>query len=210
VYSMVLKVKNFARQRSLTDENWTDRHTKVLEATHQGVPNADIAAKNYMTRAAVVAIQNQPIFKERLKTVHMSVVERITEKQIQHLTTNNVQEARRHLDNAAVMAAKTMIAIAQTGDGTREQVTAAKDILDRCGLKPIEIVETRERVYSPEEVIHAKNVLLETEDIVKRLSTQSSPFILGDRGKGKLASSDTDKAHETKNEGVLLGSIGKG
>lgn len=160
----------------LTDKNWKPQYSEILllhAEKHSGNEIAKIVGIGVNTVARVI---KSTLFQEKLNRLQGRVDVR-TEMKLTVTLGSRVEEARRIISEAAYAAAATMIQIAQDGGGGKIQFLACKDILDRSGLKPIEIVETRERVFSPEEVIHAKGVLDEAQAVITRLRTQPSPFI---------------------------------
>lgn len=60
----------------------------------------------------------------------------------------------------------------------RLRFDAAKEVLYQCGMKPVEVVENRNRDYTPEEIQSSLIVLKEVKEIEEKLSTQGSEFLL--------------------------------
>lgn len=180
----------------LRSENWNPTHTRILLMAQEGKGTNEIAKETGLAIGSITNIKNSPCFQQRLAAFNYKIVEKVVEKRSSQIATS---EARELLNQAAVAAAQTVIKLAARGmPEDRVKLLACQDILDRAGLRPIEIIETRERVYSPEEIVHARAVLAETEDIIKRLSNQTNPFVF-DPSKGPrqgLASSATDQAQD--------------
>lgn len=183
-------------QKNITPENWKPDYTRILLMTQRGAEPAEIAKELRLSTSLVYKVRNSTFFVQKLAGLQTKVIERVTEKRSEMLATD---KARAILTKASLFAAKKVIKLAKEGLGKdRLQFDACKDIMDRAGLKPIEILETRERVYSPEEVAHAKAILVETQEIVERFSNKRSPYIIRDSVSKKLPSSDTDKAHDAQ------------
>lgn len=178
---------------------WSPIHTHVLLRYSEGAPAKLIAKEMELPEIAVKRITTSVMFQRRLKDVNMDVVNKVVTQRSEVLDVQAATEARRILTESSVVAAVQIVKMAKTSDyGSRVQLEACKDILDRAGLRPVVITETRERVYSPEEVASAKAILDETQAIIERLANQSSPFVLSDMSRGKLASSVTDISSDGK------------
>lgn len=109
-----------------------------------------------------------------------SIAQTITETvKKQDTDETAVAEARRILNDAAIGAAKTIISLSRDGMAEdRIQLQACQDILDRAGLRPVEVTEVRQRTYTLEEVTAAKAVTAETEAILKEIKQYGNNFIL--------------------------------
>lgn len=180
---------------------WTNQLTKILLKTQAGLTVEAIARELHCNETTVVNARKRPDFGQRLDSLNNRLVARTIEKRATSLVSLT-QEARDILTKAAPEAANKMVVLSKTG--TKEdkvQFDAAKDILDRAGLKPVEVIEARERIYSPAEIAKAQGTLLETEAIIMRLKTRSSPFIIRDSLASKEtgpASSDTGKSSDVQ------------
>lgn len=184
-----------AKKWEVSAETWTPDHTRILLLTQRGVSLTEIARELKIHITTVSRVRNSTFFIQKLAGLQTKIIERVSEKRSISLATDRAMEL---IKKAAYAASKKVIQIGKTGTPEqRIQLDACKDIMDRAGMKPIEVLETRERVYSPEEVSHAKNMLIEAQEIVERLSNQRSPYILRDSSiVQKLPSSVTDKAHD--------------
>lgn len=182
----------------LKPEMWNEIYQRILVKTFDGKAGKEIARLVNNSPSFVYRVQKSNYFQERLKVLRDKSIKETTKvivkNRVEQLTAGTIEEARKVIDKSALKAAKKMVDLMDNG-GDKIAFAACKDILDRAGLKPIEVVETRERVYSPEEVAHARTILIETQSIVERLTTNPSPFILGDTRSGSLESSDTEQAH---------------
>lgn len=176
------------------ERNWRPEYTVILLETHRGAPLLEIAQKVRMAPQSVTAVRNSTYFLNKLAALQTKVIEKVTEKRAVQLTTD---KARDVITKAAFTAARKMVIISKRGTpDQRVQYDACKDILDRAGLRPIEVIETRERVYSPEEMAHARTILKESEEIMARLNNHASPFVLRDASTVDTASSDTDESSD--------------
>lgn len=188
----------------LNETSWRPNHTKILVLAHEGKDLAEISMTLHLSTYTIQEIQAQSYFKSKLNSMELGYLQKVTRRHIEVAKSGyvDIEQARAVFMAAAVGAARQVVWLSTRGEPTDSiKLRACQDILDRAGLKPVEVVETRERVYSPEEVIHARKVLEETQAIITRLSNQSSPYILniaGDPSKleGKaLETSVTDKGH---------------
>ncbi len=173
---------------------WKPAYNKILIMTQGDQPLEKIAEAVKMQSNTIKKIRSSTMFKEKLEAANNTLVRKVVEKRAQRLETS---EARDILTKAAPDAAKKMVQLSKIGTKEdRTQFDAAKDILDRAGLKPIEMIIAQERLYSPAEIAQAQGTLLETEAILKRLRNQSSPYLLRDGKGGNLKSSSTDKGSQ--------------
>lgn len=177
--------------------NWKPVHTKILLMVNDGMEHKYIARKLDISTNTLSRVKTSSYFLTKLARLNSRVIEKVTEKRAVVIATD---KARALLTKAAVPAAQQVIKLAASGEPQdRVKLLACQDILDRAGLRPIEIIETRERVYSPEEVVHARDVLLETQSIVERLANQTTPFVFNPSKKveeARVVSSETDQAHD--------------
>lgn len=182
----------------LGESNWKPNHTKVLKMTFEERSLDEIAKAVGMTKNTVVSLRKQKFFRIKLQDMQSRVLEKATDNQAHQLV---ISEARDILVKAAPEAANKMKELSKTGTKDQKvQFDAAKDILDRAGLKPVEVIEARERVYSVEEIQAANKTLKETETIITRLQTKSSRFILRDSRGVSVESSVTDKGSDDATE----------
>lgn len=201
---MLKPEKNLEARVAKISHSWTPTHTKILLLHSEGKPVHEIAKEVGIGRAAVKKILDSDTLRRNLKLVRDNVVQTVMSERLELMSRTTLKEARDMLEKACTQAVANIILMANDPEcKSRVQLEACKDILDRAGLKPLVITETRERVYSPAEVVSAKKVLDEAQDIVKRLSNNTSPFVLGDSSEGVFVSSDTDKAHDATKEEIL-------
>lgn len=160
----------------VTAENWNAKHTRVLLAAFRGKSNKEIAFDLKLKTSTIQHMRCQPYFRQRLQ----AMANQMLTEQVKRSVSENVSSAARlKLEKAQVSAALKIIRLMRKGKNEdRMQFEAAKDILDRTGLKAIEVIETRERNYTPEEVERAKTTLSEVENIIMRLENKDSSFLL--------------------------------
>lgn len=181
--------------------NWKPEYTKVLLATQRGITVEQISREVGISPRTINLVRSSTFFVQKLAGLNTKVIEKTVEKRSTMLATDKAREV---LTKAALGAARRMIQLSKMGENVdKVKLLACQDIMDRAGLKPIEIIESRERVYSPEEVQSARAILQETEAIVMRLSNQTSPFVLETAfkktpvaGDEKLVSSTTDESSD--------------
>jgi hypothetical protein len=90
-----------------------------------------------------------------------------------------VEKARTLLENKLIRAANKIVEIMERGKPEeRLRYDAAKEILYQCGMKPVEVIETRGRTYTPEEIKSSLGVVKEIKEIEEKLSTQGSGFLI--------------------------------
>ncbi len=160
---------------------WTPLHSSILMMHSEGVTTPQIAKQLGIKQYIIKDTFKRPEFIKNLETVRENVIQTVISQRTESLNNTAVKEARHIIENASKLASTVIVQIAKGElEPSRVQLDACKDILDRCGVKALVITETRERVYSTEEVTSAKKVLDEAQEIVARLSNNTSPFILGD------------------------------
>lgn len=144
---------------------WSGKYSKILMYYEQGVPIAEIAKRVNMNERSVYKVMEKDAFKERATEFEQGIV----------------NKARVLFEAKALDAAKRVIKIMRSGTAKdRIRFDAAKEILYQVGLKPVDVVETRTREYTPEELKSALEVSREVEAITDRLSGRSSEFLLTD------------------------------
>lgn len=191
---------------TVTKESWRPYHEKILIEAVNGLNKVDIAKKLKIGVPSVSRVISSPIFKMKLRDINGRIMGKVIERRSETGNYDSIAEARRIITEAAIEAAEKLRKLARSGESQdRVQLDACKDILDRSGLKPIEVIETRERVFTPEDEQKAKAILAEVGDVSTRLTNQSSPFILRDGVRGALESSVTDRLKDGKQEEQALG-----
>ncbi len=143
--------------------NWSADHQRVFELYSVGVLPRDIMKKVGFCERKVRYIIRSKAFQERYNVV----------------VTNAVGTARKALESKLCQAADVIVNIMLRGKpDERLKFDAAKEILYQCGMKPVEVVETRTRQYTPEEIQSSLTVIKEIENIEKKLSSESSKFLV--------------------------------
>lgn len=149
--------------RNLVAGPWSALHHRVLYMTLKGRKAREIAKRVGMSQHWVEDVRHLEEFKVRKERALRSIIEQIQEI----------------FESKGKMAARNVIRIAKSGVvGDRVQLDASKDILDRIGYKPVQIIETRQRLYSPAEIESAKGTVQELEDTIMRLERKDSIYIL--------------------------------
>jgi hypothetical protein len=144
-------------------KGWSANHQTVFQLYIEGIEPKDIANRLKWDVDQVRRIINCVKFQE----LHAAV-----EK-------DSVAVARKKLEAKLIEAAQRIIRIMQVGKpDDRIRFEAAKEILYQCGMKPVEVVETRQREYTPEEIQSSLTVIKEVQAIEEKLSTQGSGFLL--------------------------------
>jgi len=183
---------------------WTSRHTKILILTHKDTPTEEIASAVGMSVAGINSIRTKPLFNQKLEALYDKATSKVLEDTKEDL--DHLVQAREALNKKATWAAKQVIKLAKKGTSKdRLKLDAARDILDRAGLKPKEVIETRSRDYSPEEINSALATMKELEHITKQLTQGSGSRFLLDTTKPTNLVTDSpkqigvdDTAEETK------------
>ena len=90
-----------------------------------------------------------------------------------------VEKARKLLESKLLRAVDKIVHIMEDGKPEeRLRYDAAKEILYQCGMKPVEVIETRGRQYTPEEIKSSLEVMKEIQGIEEKLSTLGSGFLI--------------------------------
>jgi hypothetical protein len=139
------------------------KYRKILKLYIEGNSAKDIASTLKMDYTHTTKILRMPAFQAATVKVHEGAV----------------NAARSIFEQNAVDAARKIVKIANSGKpDNRVQLDASKEILYQCGMKPVEVIETRGREYTPEEVQSSLTVIKEIEQIEEKLATQGSGFLL--------------------------------
>ena len=142
---------------------WTELHQHVFKLNMSGLPPRDIAAKTGINIKKVYDIMRTKKFQAH------------EEK----LVGTAVEKARKMFEHRLEMAVNKIIDIMRKGKpDERLKFDAAKEVLYQCGMKPVEVVETRTRQYTPEEIQSSLTVIREVQAIEEKLSTQGSGFLI--------------------------------
>ena len=180
----------------LSENNWKGWHTDVLVMTHAGHEIKEIASRVKKSIPTISYLKANPLFQEKLRDYKATYQQSLIEKRTSYITDTDLTEARAVIDAACKKAAEIVVEMANDCEDPRTRLAACKDILDRAGVKAIEVTQTSERVYSTEEVERAHKTLNETMEIVERLNGNTSPFVLSDVSRRELVSSVTDQGSD--------------
>lgn len=102
----------------------------LMMYTMMGVPDADIAVAMEIPRDNIKRIRETDIYKEAQRAVAASILDHDTDD----IRTRIAQNARSAADKVASLL---------ESDDEGVQLSAAKDVLDRAGHRPVDIVEHR-------------------------------------------------------------------
>lgn len=173
-------------------EVWRPEFSEVLAYKQTGLTNILIAKKLGKSEGWVSEVVNNPIFKERQKTINDAIKERLSQKLTEKLDNSNVlTQAMDEVVRAVPEAVKMITKLARGGENEdKMRYEASCKILDLAGFKAIE--RTVERSYSVEELKSANSVLKETITISERLTNLNSRFVLR-----SIADRKTEKGPET-------------
>lgn len=161
---------------------WSGKYQKILIYAEQGLPVQEIANRVDMHQATVYKFMRSDKFMQRKEEFDKHIIEK----------------ARRVFEEHAIEAANKIVRISKSGKPEeRIQLDAAKEVLYQVGIKPVEVIETRKREYTPEELQSAARAAKEIEEISNRLLGKKSEFVLEDtpieRIEGLVAKSDEEK-----------------
>jgi len=169
-------------RRNLVAGPWTAIHHRVLYMTLKGQTAMEIAKRVGMSKHWVEDVRGLPEFKTRKEKALRSIIEQVQEI----------------FESKGKMAAKNIVRIAKQGElKDRVQLEASKDILDRIGYKPVQIIENRQRLYTPQEIESAKGTVKELEDTLVRLERKDSVYILKKRSEVSPESQPIENAEPT-------------
>ena len=159
---------------------WNRKYSLILRLDQEALTDDEISKKVGLSSRQVRRIKQFPEYQERYEKVSGKIRERIEEKIEEKLTKDSgIDQALDAIVQKVPEATEKIVTIMREGKSSdRIQYEAAKHILDMAGLKPVEVVETRERSYSPEEIASAKETLKEITDMTARLTNPESRFIL--------------------------------
>jgi hypothetical protein len=142
---------------------WTEQHQQVFKLNMSGLPPREIAEKTGIPIARIYEIMRTKKFVKHEEQIVGTAVEKV----------------RHMLEGRLEMAANKIVEIMKSGKPEeRLRFDAAKEILYQCGMKPVEVVETRTRAYTPEEIKSSLAVIKEVKEIEATLSTQGSGFLI--------------------------------
>lgn len=143
--------------------DWKPSYTKVLILAKRGYSVDSIAKRVGLHPCTVSEITHRPDFIAKREKFDEDAIEAAKELFVQN----------------AKKAAQKITKILKKGTADqRLQFDAAKEILYQVGLKPTEVIETRQREYTAEELASALLVSKELEDISNRLTSGKSQYLV--------------------------------
>ena len=164
---------------------WKPIYDEIVLLTLQKVPVPEISKKVGLGKAQIFNVRKTDIFKARTDEYQLKQKELLrdeVQKKVEAKLAENqtLDEAIDSLINDVPHAVLTLKELARTGaKNDNVRLSACKEILDRSGLKPPEVIETRSRDYSPAEIQQASKTLNEIVSITERLTKQTeSRFVL--------------------------------
>ena len=181
---------------SLRSYAWSAVHETILQMTYTKCELKEIAKTTKMNSAIVSKIRSSKPFRDRLYKLQQDVNERAVTKISKEILGGN---AREFLNGKQYEAAKKLYEL-MSSENEMIAMKAAQDILDRTGMKAIEVIQNLTRNYTPEEVAKAQQTISEIETTIARLDNKDSNFLLVRQNKNIVedaaVSSVTDKGSD--------------
>ena len=107
----------------------------ILSYSLQGISDYDISMILSISEDAVLNIKKTDVYRE----VQANIIKSITESDLSDVRSLFVQKSR--------TAAQVMFDVLDDDDvGVLTKMTAAKDVLDRAGQRPVDIIEHRHKM----------------------------------------------------------------
>lgn len=142
---------------------WSGTKQQILLLHMKGMDGREIAKKMGVHEVTVSRNIKKEEFQRRKEKIEGEIQEQV----------------RKRFADKALWAVDRISYMAKYGKpDDRIRFDACKEILYQVGCKPVDVVESRTRDYTPEEVQSAMLVMKEVETITNRLSTKKSPFVL--------------------------------
>jgi len=176
--------------RNVTEYNWKPTYTKILIMVSRNTDLNKISKEVNLSRRRVEQIRNSEFFQRKLMIMTQKTVDLAAEQSVEH-----IHHAKEILNAKAVLAARKLVGMLNKRDldpKERLRFDVARDILDRVGLKAVDIIETREKKYSPEEIMAMHATMLEIESITTRLNNQNSRFLISNTVGSPLTDESSD------------------
>jgi hypothetical protein len=150
-----------------------------------------------MSPRGIKTIQASTAFVNKLRVLQDKTTDIVVAQEADNainkinVEAERIQRARRILNRNAEIAARLEVKLMKHGTANdRLRFEACKDLLDRVGLKPVEISEVHERAYSSEEVKQALETMKEVESLSQRLSNQGSRYMLAEAHVASISTSE--------------------
>lgn len=142
---------------------WSGTKQKILLLHVEGKQQIEIAKELGKSVSTINEHIHTPEFDKRKKQLEEGIQEKVRSK----------------FAAKGERAATVILNLMESGSGhDRLKFDAAKEVLYQIGCKPTEVIETRTRDYTPQEISSAMLIMKEVESISNRLSTRKSPFVL--------------------------------
>lgn len=142
---------------------WNGRYQRILLLYEQGKSLKEIAETVGMYPTSISKIIKKDKFIARRLEFEDKIIDKV----------------RTSFEEKALSAAKKICDLAHSGKPEqRIQLEAAKEVLYQIGCKPPEVIETRRREYTPEELQSSLRVAREMEQIAEKLSEDKSPYVI--------------------------------
>jgi hypothetical protein len=161
-------------QRTL---EWTGDCTKVLIMTQKDMTATAIKAETGLDYKTIAKIRKAPEFKKRMNVVVEKHINRITE--YIDPSVEKLSKARKILNDSVPLAIRTFKKVLRSGTpADRVRFEAAKEILHMTGFKPVEVVENRDRFYTPEELNSMLKTIQEIERMKAMVIKSDIPYLV--------------------------------
>ena len=169
----VVKKMSPSKPGRLSARKTAMRFRRIQIMVHKGMNVAQIAdALGLKDKGAVYKIMKRDYFKEKEEDISKDAIGQAKEIFKLNLTA----------------ASTKVVHLMNHGDNKQKiQLDAAREILHQAGLKPVEVVENRGREYTPEELISARETVMEITEMTEKLGEKESPFVVEDKRVRKVA-----------------------
>jgi len=169
-------VEHTLSRGEVNEENWKPVYTKILLMYSRNIDVKRIAKDTKLSTRRVAYLRASPYFKARLAAIHNQTITRSVDKSVECIT-----EAKEILSSKAITAARKLVQMMNKRillPTERLRFDIVRDVLDRVGLKAVDIIETREKKYTPEEIMEMHTTMVEIEAITQRLNNNNSRFLM--------------------------------
>jgi hypothetical protein len=149
----------------VVEQPWDRRHQRILQLTLKGKTIDSIATDKRvnLNHKTVKKVQDSLEFKQRYEVATRSMSDK----------------AQEYLSKHAIAALRKIVRLSRKGTNAEKiQFEASKEVLYLMGIKPVDVIESRQRPANPLEVQSTQVTLTEIEETVDRLSKRDSTFIM--------------------------------
>ena len=176
LFGTTICIQGMDKMSDVPPVTWKASYTKIVLFTQKGLPDNEIAKRMSIDPRTIRRVKASPEFQSRLQAFEQDFLKEAAAIEAEKTVSDR---ARRLLEEKAYEAANILSKLMKRGTSKdRLRFDAAKEILHIAGIKPVEIVETRERAYSPEEVESAKKTMLEIAGLLQRINDPEDRFML--------------------------------